>query len=362
LGDYVKIRTGKLDANAAVEGGEFPFFTCAKGVSWIDTPAFDANAVLVAGNGDLNVKHYIGKFNAYQRTYVIENDAPDKLDMRYLFHFMDRYVETLRRQSIGGVIKYIKLGNLTDAPFPIKPIEEQRRIAAILDKADAIRRKRQQALTLADDFLRATFLDMFGDPVVNPKGWDVKKLGDVTETQLGKMLSAKAKQGVNPKPYLRNANIRWRHIETDDLLNMDFSSAEQKKFTLKNGDLLVCEGGEIGRCAIWRTQVDDCFYQKALHRLRVNANLLTPEYLQEYFFWMAKRGGLIKASSEVTFTHLTAEKIRTLPVPCPPINVQLEFVEQMRKIENFKKSLGRLVSIDTELFASLSQRAFRGDL
>ena len=115
IGDLTKIKTGKLDANASSEDGQYPFFTCSKEPLKISTYSYDCECVLVAGNGDLNVKYYNGKFDAYQRTYIIENNSDGKLYMPYLYLFMEEYVEELRRQAIGGVIKYIKLGNLTDA-------------------------------------------------------------------------------------------------------------------------------------------------------------------------------------------------------------------------------------------------------
>ena len=115
IGELTNIRTGKLDANAASENGQYPFFTCSREPLRISTYSYDCECVLVAGNGDLNVKYYNGKFDAYQRTYIIEDNGSGKLYMPYLYYFMDGYVEELRRLSIGGVIKYIKLGNLTDA-------------------------------------------------------------------------------------------------------------------------------------------------------------------------------------------------------------------------------------------------------
>ena len=179
LGDYVKIRTGKLDANANHPEGRYPFFTCSEKTLQIDSYSYDCECVLVAGNGDLNVKYYKGKFDAYQRTYVIESLDENTLNARYLYHFMSLYVGQLRRMRIGGVIKYIKLGYLTEAEIPLPPLLEQRRIATILDKADAIRQKRQEALALTDEFLRSAFLEMFGDPVTNPKGWEVAGLADL---------------------------------------------------------------------------------------------------------------------------------------------------------------------------------------
>ena len=110
LGDLARIKTGKLDANASSLDGEYPFFTCSKEPLRIATYSYDCECVLVAGNGDLNVKYYNGKFDAYQRTYIIEGNGDGRLYIPYLYLFMERYVEELRKLSIGGVIKYIKLG------------------------------------------------------------------------------------------------------------------------------------------------------------------------------------------------------------------------------------------------------------
>lgn len=127
LGDFIKIRTGKLDANAADENGLYPFFTCSVEPLQINTYAYDCECILIAGNGDLNVKYYKGKFNAYQRTYIIETINKD-LNIRYLYHFLTKYINILRQNSIGGVIKYIKLGDLSEIKFPLIPIEKQTKL------------------------------------------------------------------------------------------------------------------------------------------------------------------------------------------------------------------------------------------
>ena len=94
--------------------------------------------MLVAGNGDLNIKYYNGKFDAYQRTYIIESDDKSVLSVPYLYCFLDKYVETLRKQSIGGVIKYIKLGNLTEAQIPLCNVDEQYKVVEKLEKVNTL--------------------------------------------------------------------------------------------------------------------------------------------------------------------------------------------------------------------------------
>lgn len=181
LGDLTKIRTGKLDANASSPNGKYPFFTCSKEPLRINSHSYDCECVLVAGNGDLNVKYYNGKFDAYQRTYIIEDNGSNQLYMPYLYYFMEGYVEELRKLSIGGVIKYIKLGNLTEALIELPKIEDQRTIVDILNKSKRILSYHQQQLQKLDDLVKARFVEMFGDLKTNPKGWPILSFPEFAE-------------------------------------------------------------------------------------------------------------------------------------------------------------------------------------
>ena len=161
LGDLARIRTGKLDANAASEDGPYPFFTCAEETLRIDTPAFDSKATLVAGNGTLNVKYYEGEFNAYQRTYVINSLDESLAHPKFLHGFLDIYVGRLRQQAIGGVIKYIKLGMLTEAKVSLPSIEDQRtfvrRIEAVSESLLSIVESMERLESLHSSLLHCAF-------------------------------------------------------------------------------------------------------------------------------------------------------------------------------------------------------------
>lgn len=181
LGDLTHIRTGKLDANASSENGQYPFFTCSKEPLRIASYSYDCECVLVAGNGDLNVKYYDGKFDAYQRTYIIESADKRKLLVKYLYFFLDIYVEVLRTQSIGGVIKYIKLSNLTDALIPLPSIKRQAEIIECLEKCNTLIDKRQREIALIEQTVKSRFIELFGDPETNPKGWTRQRLDQICE-------------------------------------------------------------------------------------------------------------------------------------------------------------------------------------
>ncbi len=138
LGTVTNARTGKLDANAQDLDGEFPFFTCARDPLQINIAAYDCECVLLAGNGEFHVNYYSGPFNAYQRTYIIESRSKSVLEVPYLYRFMMLYSAVLRKESIGGVIQYIKIGHLTNALFPLPPLPEQRRIVEKVDQLMAL--------------------------------------------------------------------------------------------------------------------------------------------------------------------------------------------------------------------------------
>ena len=118
-----------------------------------------------------------------------------------------------------------------------------------------------------------------------PYGWRNAKLGEICEIQLGKMLSPVSKRGIRPIAYLRNANVQWNRFDLRDIATMDFDEKEERKFLLRRGDLLVCEGGEPGRAAVWNGEIERCCYQKALHRLRPANGEVDPHFLM-YRLWL----------------------------------------------------------------------------
>ena len=179
LGELTKIRTGKLDANSASENGIYPFFSCSKEPLRISTYSYDCECVLVAGNGDLNVKYYNGKFDAYQRTYIIESNGDGRLHLPYLYLFMTRYIQELRKLSIGGVIKYIKLDNLTDAEISLPSVKEQKDVCEKLKKVKNIIDKKETQISYLDSLIKARFVEMFGNVVVNDKSWPTKPISNV---------------------------------------------------------------------------------------------------------------------------------------------------------------------------------------
>ncbi|QNU23127.1 restriction endonuclease subunit S [Geobacillus thermoleovorans] len=247
LGSLVNIRTGKLDANASDPEGKYPFFTCSRETLKIDTYSYDCECVLVAGNGDLNVKYYNGKFDAYQRTYIIESIDKNILNVKYLYYFMQLYVSKLRQMSIGGVIKYIKLNYLTDAKIPLPNIEKQNKIVKVLEKAQELIDKRKAQIKALDQLTKSLFLEMFGDLKNNRYNWPIAELGDVC-------ISIKDGPHVSPKytqkgiPFISVNNIinnKWDFTNVKYISETDYEIFA-KRCKPEKGDILYTKGGTTG--------------------------------------------------------------------------------------------------------------------
>jgi type I restriction enzyme S subunit len=201
---------------------------------------------------------------------------------------------------------------------------------------------------------------MFGHVRVNEKKWELARFEDVYETRLGKMLDDKKQTGKNKHPYLRNFNFRWHGLDLSDIAEMDFDEKDRKEFRLQYGDVLICEGGEVGRAAIWRNEMEECYFQKALHRARPNSILANPEYIVHLLWWMAQTGGLVDSTSQVTFAHLTGEKLKELVITVPPLSLQEEFAGVVARVESLRGRMGESTRQAEGLFESLLAKSFGG--
>jgi type I restriction enzyme S subunit len=201
-----------------------------------------------------------------------------------------------------------------------------------------------------------------------PTGWRLTSVGSRYEVQLGKMLNADraAEPGApGASPYLRNVNVQWGRVDTDDLNWMHFGPEDRAKFALRRGDLLVCEGGEIGRCAIWESDRDDCFFQKAIMRVRPRA-ADSVAWLALCLRALALSGALSAGTDKSTIDHLPAEKLRALRVPLPDPDTQHEVLQalqaQTERLDATTEQRLRQAQLLTERRASLIFAAVSGKL
>ena len=182
--------------------------------------------------------------------------------------------------------------------------------------------------------------------------WEKVLLGEVTDSCLGKMLDQEKNRG-EYQPYLANVDVRWGSFNLDDLSEMRFEKDEQERYGLKYGDLVVCEGGEPGRCAIWKNQIPNMKIQKALHRVRVH-DCLDYRYLYYWFLLAGKTGGLEQYFTGATIKHMPGQKLKSVVIDKPPIGIQRSIADVLSSyddlIENNQKQIKLLEEAAQRLY------------
>lgn len=206
--------------------------------------------------------------------------------------------------------------------LPAPPLDEQRRISDFLDEKCA---EIDRAVSAAEQSIEEykTYKTSMIVRSFNSKDVQKVKLSFFAESILGKMLDQARQRGVNTHRYLANKDVQWFQLETDKLSEMDFPEDSQARYGIQDGDILACEGGEVGRCAVYRGDSPDFFFQKAVHRVRVNQEVAYPEYIAYQMFAKAKTGNFMEVrKGQATFSHLTGEQLRQLRFLLPPLSEQ----------------------------------------
>jgi type I restriction enzyme S subunit len=304
-------------------------------------------------------------------SYVTGNAmALDDLDersanMKYLYHF---FVWRGFNDVITGTAQpQITRKSLEAIEIPLPSLSEQERIAAILDKADGIRRKRQEAIVLASTFLRSVFLKMFGDPVTNPIKWKEVLLQDVASISSGVTKGKKYSElELVDVPYMRVANVQDGWIDTTDMKTITVSSTEVDRYSLKTGDLLLTEGGDpdkLGRGAVWDGSISPCIHQNHIFKVRFDTSLVLPEYASFLIGSIrGKRYFLCAAKQTTGIATINKTQLSNFKMLVPDMKLQQQFSDTVLRAKVTLKKLEQLADVSNYMFSSLQQRAFRGDL
>jgi type I restriction enzyme S subunit len=287
-------------------------------------------------------------------------------DVRYLFYALQSKVDYWLNKRVGGGQPNISQGVIKDTVLHLPPLAEQKRIAEILDAADALRAKRREALTQLDALLQATFLDLFGDPVTNPKGWVLKTLEESgAKTKVGPFGSLLHVADyicdgiplVNPKHM-----VEGQIVHGGDETVSEEKASELEDYRLKVGDLLVARRGEMGRCVIVRPEHSGWLCGTGSFYIRAHADAFLPEYLAACLSNQSMRRFLEHLSGGAIMPSLSGTQIKNLRISLPPMNEQVKFVRICQSIsEHQSQQSAHLAELDV-LFASLQSRAFRGEL
>ena len=334
---------------------------------------------LVVGDvlfNNTNSPELVGKccvFNGHDEPVVFSNHftrlkpQSNKLDSKFLAHFL---VAKWQQGLFTHICKRwvnqaaVQKERLFEVEIPLPPLPEQKRIAAILDKADAIRRKRKATLDMADEFLRATFLDMFGDPLTNPKEWKVKRLEEVVKkgTSITYGIVQAGPHVENGIPYIKTGDMVNGQIKTVGLSKTSHEIVKKfKRSEVNYGDLVFSIRASVGAVAELPLELDGANLTQGTAKLSPGDQILK-KFLLHCLRTKGFQTLITQRCKGATFKEITLKSLREMPVIIPPMQLQNKFELMANAFEKMNTTTSAAFSMADDLFASLSQRAFRGEL
>lgn len=361
LGDICQIQTGKLDANAKVENGQYPFFTCDYKPYRIDKYAFDTEAILISGNGSLvgHVNYYNGKFNAYQRTYVLTQFK--LFYIPYLIIYLKRNLRPyIIQNKKGGCIPYITLPILKNFKILYPSLYEQRDIAAELDAVQKMIEGYKAQLADLDTLAQSIFLDMFGDPITNPKGWKKEYLSNIcvelSTGPFGSMLH-KTDYQEDGIPTINPQDIKGNKIKIDNIAKVSQEKAKVLfRYSLKENDIILARRGDLSKCAVITSKENGWLCGTGSFFLRLK-NLLPIIFYYQYTTDSIQKY-LNNKSAGATMPNLNQGILSQLLIAIPPLPLQQQFAERVESIERQKELLQAQLAEAQTLMAERMQYYF----
>jgi len=288
----------------------------------------------------------------------------NSLEPRFLLHGINAHLKAIEEVTGYTTVKHLSSKQILAIEMLVPPRSEQHRIVTLLDEAfaDIATAKANAEKNLQN--ARALFISHLQSGYQQQgEGWTTSRIADIAKHSLGKMLD-KAKNRGDLKPYLRNLNVRWFDFDLSDVQEMKFTPEESGKYTAIKGDVLICEGGYPGRCAIWEDD-EPIYFQKALHRVRFH-NPLHSKWFVNYLYLMDQTGDLKNHFSGTGIQHFTGEALAKFTLPIPP-DKQIQQV--LGKANQLEAEVVRLESVYRQkltalddLKKSLQHQAFRGQL
>jgi type I restriction enzyme, S subunit len=313
--------------------------------SFLNRAKVDKNRILLLWDGSNAGEFILSRKGILSSTMAVLNLY--NIRRNYLWYYLKNFEPQLKKFTIGMGVPHVNGEELRNGFVTLPPKLEQTAIATYLDRKTAeidelIADKKRllelyaeektaiinQAVTKGLDPnvpMKDSSIEWLGEI---PAHWEVKKLKYVASIVLGKMLTSNNNGGCFLKPYLRSANLDWFNVKVDDVKKMWFSEKELKKYRLKKNDLLVSEGGEVGRTCIWRKEIDECYIQNSVHKVTVNYNC-EPFYFLQQFYMFGKNGAFDLIVNRISIAHLTVEKLREIKFVVPPLEEQQSIVKHI---------------------------------
>lgn len=334
-----------------------------QGLKAINNRIFEANTLLLAMYGSVGKTAITGcKLSTNQAILGIRPLKDDIISLQFLKYWLLYKKEELLNRAVGGTLQNISLGIVKNLEIPLPDLHTQQHIAKVLDQADALRQQNRQLLAHYDELLQSTFIDLFGDPVKNEKGWEVKKLGEVSEVISGVAKNGNLNGDLIETPYMRVANVQDGQLNLSEIKTIHVFKKDFEKYQLKYNDILMTEGGDpdkLGRAAIWKEQIKYCIHQNHIFRVRPDFSIIDSGYLCLLVGSSYGKRYFLKAAKQTTgIASINITQLKNFPIPIPPLSLQQKFAQLVEQIEEQKAVVKQSLAESEVLFEGLLAEYF----
>ena len=356
--DVLQIISGENQKAVENPAGKYPIYGSGGIIGYADEYLCEAGTTIVGRKGTINKPIFV-KTPFWNIDTAFGVVAGETIDPKYLYYFCEYFNFTPLDKSTGR--PSLAKSDLLKIEMPVPLRREQERVVSRIEElfsqldagVETLKKTKAQLVVYRQAVLKEAF----------SKVSTLVPLGDISKSRLGKMLDKEKNTG-KPRHYLRNINVRWLSFDLDDLLEMRIEDDEIEKYSVRKGDLVICEGGEPGRCAVWESS-EGLFYQKALHRVRFIDGSNPKFYM--YYMWYASQTGQLKSFFTGTgIKHLTGQSLVKVPVPKTNINAQNEIVSEIESRMSVCKSIEQTVNTALQqaeaMRHSILKKAFEGRL
>ena len=318
--------------------------------------------LLIGMDGEFNIAKW-GKTSALLNQRVCRLIPGPDIDKNFLFYFMPTALKRIEEKTPFVTVKHLSAKELNKIEIPLPPLEEQRCIAALLDKVSGLIAKRRAQLDKLDELVKARFVEMFGDPVLNPMDWPTYHLTDMADIVSGITKGRKTKeQDLIEVPYMAVSNVKDGYIDWTTIKTILATQSEIDQYRLLPDDVLMTEGGDpdkLGRGAIIQNPLEDCIHQNHIFRVRLNENVMLPVYFAEFLQHQKAKQYFLRCAKQTTgIASINMTQLKGLPTLVPPRELQKAFSNTVEQINKSKLTIQQSLDKLEVLKKALMQQYF----
>lgn len=317
--------------------------------------------ILVSWSGSLGVFKWAGGDAVLNQHIFKVSFNKVKIEKMYFFYTMKSVLVEMERHTHGSTMKHITKSKFDNIEVMIPTLEIQKKVVEVLEKAENAIEKRRESIKLLDELVKSKFIEMFGDTMINSKGYDIRHLEDLADIvsgiTKGRKVSGKQLKEV---PYMRVANVKEGYIDWSEIKTIEATKEEIQRYCLLEGDVLMTEGGDpdkLGRGALLYNPPENCIHQNHIFRVRLNKKSMNPVFLSEYLKHPLVKRYFLKCAKQTTgIASINMSQLKKAPILLPPLELQNQFADLVKQVDKLKFEMEEsLVEIEIN-FNSLMQK------